>query len=100
MNTTHRFSTNSKLNAVLTEIANDLQEMGRNEVIRYYHTFKREEDYNIVQYGNLLIYYDDVRAMYRRCGYKSIEKMSNNKIWNIYKSQVGYLVRLMIKDII
>lgn len=96
---TINFSKNAKLNAVLNEIAEDLQEMGRNEVIRYFNEFKREIDYNIVQYGNLLIYYDDVREMYRRNGYKSIERMSNNKLWDIYKAQVGYVARMYIKEL-
>ena len=93
-----KFSVNAKLNAVLTEIFNDLQEMGVNEVRRYVREFWYEMDYNIVQYGNLLIYYDDVREMYKRAGYKSMDKMSNEKIWEIYKRQVGWMARLILKE--
>ena len=100
MATTHNFSSNKKLNAVLNEIAQDLNEMGRNEVLHYYNTFTREIDYNIVQFGNMLIYYEDVRLMYKRCGYKSMDKMSDQKVWEIYKRQAGYLARLMVMGVI
>ena len=92
-----KFSVNVKLNAVLTEIFNDLQEMGVNEVRRYVREFWYERDYNIVQYGNLLIYYSDVREMYKRAGYKSMDKMSDSKIWEVYKGQVGYMAREVLK---
>lgn len=89
-----KFSVNKKLNAVLTEIFNDLVEMGENEVKRYRNAFPSETDYNIVQYGNLLIYYSDVREMYKRAGYKSMDRMNDYEIWEIYKRQVGYLARM------
>lgn len=93
LHTLKKFSKNAKLNAVLNEIYEDIEEMGINEVRRYYQEFRRETDYNIVMYGNLLIYYEDVRMMYARAGYKSMDKMSDQKIWEIYKAQVGYVVR-------
>lgn len=89
-----RFSVNAKLNAVLTEIFADLEEMGKNEVKRYMQNFKHESDYNIVQYGNMIIYYEDVRAMYERAGYKGLKNWSNSKIWETYKRQVGYMARV------
>lgn len=98
MKTTIKWSVNPKLNRVLSEIENDLEEMGMNEVIRYYREFKSLKDYNIVMYGNLLLYYEDVRMMYKRAGYKSIDRMSNTRVWEIYKSQVGYVVRMMVKN--
>lgn len=93
-----KFSVNVKLNAVLNEIFNDLQEMGVNEVRRYVREFWYCNDYNIVQYGNLLIYYSDVRELYKRAGYKSMDKMSDTKIWEVYKRQVGYMARVMLKQ--
>lgn len=90
------FSKNKKLNGVLNDILESLQELGIEEVARYYKEFNNEKDYNIVQYGNLLIYYDDIRELYRRNGYTSIDKMSDNKIWDIYKRQVGYVARTLI----
>lgn len=96
-----RFSDNPKLKGVLNEIYRDLleisetEEMSRAEVARYYKEFPRETDYNLVQYGNMLIYYNDVREMYKRHGYKSMEKRSDWDIWEKYKWQVGYVARLM-----
>lgn len=97
MNTRTRLSVNNKLNAVLNEILSDLHDMGKNEVKRYMQNFRYEPDYNIVQYGNMLIYYSDIRAMYERAGYKSMNKMSDSKVWEIYKRQVGCMARLFIK---
>ena len=91
------FSKNKKLNGVLNDILESLQEFGIEEVARYYKEFNNEKDYNIVQYGNLLMYYDDIRELYRRNGYISLDKMSDNRIWDIYKRQVGYVARALIK---
>lgn len=90
-----KYSKNKKLNSVLNEIHDQLIDLGVEEVKHYYNEFKREPDYNIAQYGNLLIYYVDVKQIYADCGYKSIEKMSDAKVWDIYKRQVGYIVRDM-----
>lgn len=86
-----KFSKNIKLNGVLNDILDSLQEFGIENIRYYYNNFKDLTDYNIVQYGNLLIYYDDIKDMYKKNGYKSIDKMSNEKVWNIYKRQVGYV---------
>ena len=87
-------SKNAKLNGVLNEIYEDLQELGENEVKRYKKEFKYIPDYNIVEYGNVLIYYDDIKEMYKRHGYKTMERMSNDKVWETYKRQVGYVARV------
>ena len=92
----NKYSRNNKLNKVLTGIEKDLLDLGINEVKRYYNTFKNEVDFNIVQYGNMLIYYNDVYNFYRSCGYKSTDKMSTNKIWDLYKKQVGYVAKRRI----
>ena len=90
-----KYSKNKKLNSVLNEIHGQLIDLGLEEVKHYYNEFKGNIDYNIAQYGNLLIYYVDIKQMYANCGYKSIEKMSDEKVWDIYKRQVGYIVRDM-----
>lgn len=90
------FSKNKKLNGVLNDILESLQEMGIEEVTRYYKEFKNEIDYNIAIYGNLLIYYNDIRELYKRNGYTSLDKMSDNKIWDIYRRQVGYVARTLV----
>ena len=88
-----KFSKNQKLNSLLKSIYESLEELGREEVKRYKKEFKYESDYNIVQYGNLLIYYYDIRNLYLECGYKC-EKWSNEKLWETYKRQVGYIARM------
>lgn len=90
------FSKNKKLNGVLNDILESLQEMGIEEVARYYKEFNNEIDYNIAIYGNLLIYYNDIRELYRRNGYTSLDKMSDNKVWDIYRRQVGYVTRALV----
>lgn len=94
-----KFSKNVKLNKVLMGIYEDLKELGIDEVKRYKDEFKHEPDYNIAQYGNLLIYYYDIKEMYKNAGYKSIEKMSDSKVWDIYKRQVGYVARILLKEV-
>ena len=71
------FSKNKKLNTALNGIYEDLQELGINEIKRYYNEFKNEPDFNIAQYGNLLIYYYDIKEFYKNSGYKSFEKMTS-----------------------
>ena len=91
------YSKNAKLNKVLNGIEEQLKEYGLDEVKRYYKEYKNEPDYNIAQYGNLLVYYHDIYRFYSECGYKSTNKISTEKIWNIYKRQVGYVVRELMK---
>lgn len=90
-----KFSKNKKMNNVLNNIYTDLKELGVPEIKRYYNEFKHYADFNIAEYGNLLIYYEDVRKLYK--DYKSLQNASNNKIWNIYKRQVGYVARFIVK---
>jgi hypothetical protein len=90
-----RFSKNVKLNAVLNGIYEDLQELGISEVKRYYKEYEYEPDYNIAEYGNLLIYYEDIRNLYK--DYKSMKNWSDNKLWETYKGQVGYVTRLIMR---
>ena len=92
-----KFSKNVKLNAVLNGIYEDLQELGVNEVRRYKEEFKHETDYNIAQYGNMLVYY--YREMYKNAGYKSFDNMSDSKMWEIYKRQVGYMARMLLREV-
>ncbi len=90
------FSYNRKLQTALSRIERSLRQMGIREVRRYYNEFRREPDYNIAAYGNLLIYYWEVRDFYRRCGYTSLSRWSDQRIWDLYRRQVGYVVRKML----
>ena len=93
----NKYSKNKKLNEVLTRIEGQLLELGLDEVRHYKESFPYELDYNIAQYGNLLIYYYDIKKMYRDCGYVSLDKTSDQKVWEIYKRQVGFVVRELMK---
>lgn len=94
-----KYSNNKKLNGVLNEIREDLlhihdtEEESRSEIDHYKREFPREVDFNLAQYGNMLIYYHDIRAMYARHGYKSIDRLSDAGMWETYKRQVGYVAR-------
>ena len=97
------YSKNKKLNAVLNEIETDLlsihdtPEESLSEIRHYADNFRYEIDLNLAQYGEVLIYYWQIREMYERCGYKSIVKYSNNKLWETYKRPVGYVARRLLK---
>ena len=92
------FSKNKKLNGVLNEIYTDLiDDLGMDEILRYYNEFRGYSDYNIVEYGNMCIYYVDIYDLYERHGYKSTSKYSETKIWTTYKRQVGYIVRYIVR---
>ena len=92
-----KFSKNKKLNGVLNDILESLEELGVEEVRHYYDNFRNETDYNLAQYGNLLVYYYQVKELYSRNGYKTLEKWSDQKVWETYKRQVGYVVRYMLE---
>ena len=88
-----KFSKNAKLNAALKGIYEDLQELGSEKVARYKKEFKNEPDFNLAQYGNMIVYYHDIYTFYRNCGYKTTDKYSTDKIWQTYLRQVGYIAR-------
>ncbi|MBS5720661.1 MAG: hypothetical protein KHW57_08370 [Clostridium sp.] len=95
-----KYSKNVKLNAVLNEIESDLLEnMEISEIRRYMKEFPNESDYSIADFGNMLVYYSEIRKMYINAGYKTFEnnKISDSKMWEIYKRQVGYVARQIIK---
>lgn len=85
-----KISRNKKLNSVLNTIYDELNDLGVEEIKRYYNEFRHETDYNLYQYGNLRIYYDDIRDLYKE--YKSLKKASNEKIEKIYKQQIKFVV--------
>lgn len=94
MKQTIKFSKNQKLNTLLSTIYDELMELGVEDVKRYKNAFPNETDFNIVQYGNLRIYYGNIRQLYSlESGYKSVKSWSNQKLWETYKRQVGYVVR-------
>lgn len=91
-----KISKNPKTNYLLNEILLQIKEMEnyKEEIKRYKKEFPFEIDYNIVKYGNLLIYYSDVIELFKHCGYK---KMSENKAWNLYQIYVRRIVDYILK---
>lgn len=94
-----KYSKNVKLNNVLNQIEESLICFGKPEIQRYMKSFPDEPDYNIAQYGNTLIYYWEIRKMYIDAGYETFKgnRISENKMWEIYKRQVGYVARELVK---
>lgn len=92
----------------LSSIYEDLLELGVNEVRRYRDEFKREKDYNIAQYGNLLVYYSQVRYFLIDCGFTqygekfkqkakcNYYKISDDTMWDYYKGLVRVAVNTML----
>lgn len=99
----YRYSVNPKLNALLQDIEDDLMSMEEtsevciSEMKRYQIAFPNEPDYNIAQYGRLLVSAYQVRQLNQSCGYAP-SKLSDDKIWHKYLQQVGVVVRTILKN--
>ena len=101
----NKYSKNPKLNAVLTDIEDqllamcDTEEESLSEIAHYmwFYPTVSNLDYMIAQHGNLLFTYDDVYSLYREAGYKTTDTYSLDRIWNTYRRQVGYVARQLIK---
>jgi hypothetical protein len=75
----------------------DTKEESLSEIKRYMEHFPHESDFNIVQYGKLLVYYDQLREFYHDCGCKSMEDKSDDEVWETYKKNVGNVANQLIK---
>lgn len=100
----NKYSKNRKLNDLLLSIEEDLLSMEDNreiaisEMKRYMKAFPKEPDYNIAQYGRLLISSYQVRELLTSCGYAE-QRVSDDEIWERYKHQVGYVARRIINSL-
>lgn len=100
----NKYSPNKKLETCLCYIEQALlkiqnsPEESMNNIRRYVKTFPNEPDYNLVQFGNLMVSSSQVREFYRDCGYKSMQRESDDKIWATYLRQVGYVARQLLKE--
>lgn len=98
-----RYSINPKLNKCLNGIENsllsmlDTKEESIKQVRAYVNDFRNEPDCNIAQYGNVICCYPQLRDFYRSCGYKSTDRMTDNRLWATYLHQVGYVARQLVK---
>lgn len=98
-----RFSKNKKTNAVYNSVFNQLLEIhdtheeSIDEIEHYYKEFKSVyPDFNLVQYGNLLCYYADIRELFSDCGY-SVKTLSDARLWENYKRVAGIVARFILK---
>ena len=91
-----KFSKNKKLNYVLNDIYSYLMDMGKDEIKRYMKDFLNKTDYNIYQYGNMRVYNDEIKELYKN--YKCLKNASIDKLIDIYKRQVGYMARLIVNE--
>ena len=91
-----KFSKNKKLNYVLNDIYSDLMDMGKDDIKRYMKDFPYKADFNIYQYGNMRIYNDEIRELYKN--YKCLKNASIDKLIDIYKRQVGYMARIIVNE--
>ena len=96
-----KYSKNAKLDNVLNQIENQMDWLELSEIAIYMRLYPNEPDYNIAQYGNMLVYYWEIRKMYINAGYKSFcdNRISDNRMWEIYKRQVGYVARQIMKTV-
>lgn len=99
---TIKFSKNAKLNKVLNAIYVDLLQMRDTEVesiqeIKHYKkNFPKETDFNLYQYGGLLIYNGDIVNLYSE--YKSLKNVSIDKLISIYKRQIRYVANYILSN--
>lgn len=97
-----KFSKNQKLNFVLNDIYISLLEMCETEkesiqeIKRYKKNFPNELDYNLYQYGNLLVYNDQIQNLYS--DYKSLQNVSIDKLIETYKRQVRYVANYILSN--
>lgn len=98
-----RYSINPKLNKCLNGIEASLLSIldtkaeSLEQIRAYVNEYKNEPDYNIAQHGNVLYTYAGIRDFYRNYGYKSMDNMSDGRIWATYLHQVGYVARQIIR---
>lgn len=103
MKTNVFLSKNKKLNKVLNDIYDSLLSMcdtekeSIQEIKRYKDNFPKELDFNLYQYGNLLIYNDQIKNLYSQ--YKSLQNVSIDKLIEIYKRQVRYVANYILANI-
>lgn len=99
------YSKNAKLNRVLNEIReqllsiHDTENESLQEIKRYVDYFGfdyKHLDYFIYEDGNVLVYNYQIRELYKE--YKSLESASIEKLIDIYKRQVGYMARELLKE--
>ena len=97
-----KFSKNAKLNNVFNSIYTDLlqihdTESGSIQEIKHYKSnFPKKLDYNLYQYGNVLIYNHEIKELYS--SYKSLKNAYIEKLIGIYKRQIRYVANYILAN--
>ena len=89
-------------NGILEQLKHihDTEQDSLNEVRHYAKEFPKEEDFNLAQYGSLLVYYVQVRRFYKSCEYPRLNELNDSDLWEIYKKDVGYVAtRVMLGEV-
>lgn len=102
----NKYSVNPKLNKALLSIEEELLCMcdswntSLQKIKRYMEWFPKEEDHNIAQYGNLCVDPYLLKKAYLSYGYSknTVDKWSNDQVWDIYKRQVGYVAKKLMAE--
>lgn len=96
------FSKNAKLNKVLNNIYIDLLQIRDTEresiaeIKHFKNSFPKEIDFNLYQYGCMLIANNDIISLYS--DYKSLQRASIEKLINIYKRQIRYVANYILSN--
>lgn len=86
-------------NGILEQLKHihDTEQDSLNEVRHYAKGFPKEVDFNLAQYGSLLVFYVQVREFYESCEYPRLNELDDSDIWEMYKKDVGYVAtRVML----
>ena len=95
-------------NGILDQLKNihDTEQESLREVRHYANGFPKEADYNLDQYGNLLVYYHDIAKFYQECEYPMNEFVLSDgdldleKLWSMYIKDVGYVANLVLRNVL
>lgn len=99
----NKYSINRATNALMMSVEeqlmciHDTKQESLEEIVRYVREFPLEGDYNIAQYGCVLVYYYQVRECYEEAGYK-VSRIGDQSLWESYKRVVGRVVRCLVKE--
>lgn len=104
--TDHRICTNAKRNLLLNDLFSDIMDKMINydedsqlleDLGRYNENFPNEIDYNYAQYGNLAVYYADVRDQFEKFGYNT-KRVNDTKIWEMYRFAVREVINFILSN--
>lgn len=100
----NRFSKNRKTDGLMRDIEQHILynfdynfDDAVKELKRYKDEFWNVVDYNYAQYGNLLVYYKDVRKFYEESGY-NLRTVNDTFLWKRYLMDVRRVINVMLSN--